>query len=868
MSLAAAISKPVKDELKKVIPGLSIATSGAELLMALNELRGTVAKHAKTGGLEKQAAAGVAQGSVDEATMGALSNALTAEKVQIGKGSMDVVGKAGETASAIATTAGGAHGAAVGAAISVIGNAIMVGSNIAFRAIDWSSAKEAQETIRQAQAGNMVAQVKVFEDSGFYAKMYICLLCKDNNPLAKKFVVDRGIVEEDLDKVMGLKILREQLLKADGQVDDTKVEGNIVKYALGVVGQAGAAAASSIADAAKQTGHAARSLVTKPYDASWNAGEAKLDAQTWEATKKAAIEAGLINDSTGIGAVLAKAKALGQLAKLPQDKAEAKKVLTDAVAQLREVRQAFAAYSPEAYMGRTPVPHAGMVDFVQRMIALTNTTETDCWDKMTALGLHDPNWTPPALAEIKAGPWKALWKDGVEKANLPAGDQGVGTALTTVEAQDAAWDKLKDAKDKGQEQRKQVLTLLQALDDVKSALMKCLELPEVNQSAEKGKSSKLTGVINNFMLMINGRERELDQRLSGLGADGAAAWKAPALDLSKPLAAAWKTLNDAAVKDGYCNPDLGDAGLGEALASFDKSLGAIGKDADPQKELAAYARIEELAGRIKLAANDFGRVNRFAAEALKDAAVKVAEEAVRQSKAKVATKPIKTFKPAATFDAKGWKETYGAAIEAGALLESDTALKGLAEKLEYQESAKEKYEKAKQDKKPKEIRATAEEYMEALKGTMEIVGMISELKDYGKHRVMGPYLNGIKSAAATARKDPEGDAEGVSSSFKAEMAKGLDAGEWDKNKRAAVAGGIIPDKKTGVTKALETYMSAVKDLQGAKGDDIKARREKLRGPVLADLSAKLTETRALSKNEGWTGYVDWLLADCKRAQSN
>jgi hypothetical protein len=52
--------------------------------------------------------------------------------------------------------------------------------------------------------------------------MYICHLAQTNDPLATRFVVERGIREEDLKRpAMAMKIVRELLDHAD-QKDETR----------------------------------------------------------------------------------------------------------------------------------------------------------------------------------------------------------------------------------------------------------------------------------------------------------------------------------------------------------------------------------------------------------------------------------------------------------------------------------------------------------------------------------------------------------------------------------------------------------------------------------------------------------------------
>ena len=117
----------------------------------------------------------------------------------------------------------GAHAAPAGTALKIVGSVIQYWQHIVFTNIEWGQANGAKKLLKEAQAGNPIARMQIFEDSNRYAKMYIAILVKDGNPLAKKFIEQRGIEEGDLDQSMSLKILREAMLKDVDQRDETDV---------------------------------------------------------------------------------------------------------------------------------------------------------------------------------------------------------------------------------------------------------------------------------------------------------------------------------------------------------------------------------------------------------------------------------------------------------------------------------------------------------------------------------------------------------------------------------------------------------------------------------------------------------------------
>src|SRR5439155_15834036 len=152
-----------------------------------------------------------------------------------------------------------------------------------------------------------LARMQIFEDCNLYAKMYIAILVKDGNPLAKKFIEERSIEEGDLDQAMSLKILREAMLKDAGQRDerdvaDSQLEANVEGFVGKGVMNAGKMIVEKIAKI-KDIGKDRK----VEYDETWKfTGTILLTQAHWDAVKNMAIAAGLFEESTGIGGALAK----------------------------------------------------------------------------------------------------------------------------------------------------------------------------------------------------------------------------------------------------------------------------------------------------------------------------------------------------------------------------------------------------------------------------------------------------------------------------------------------------------------------------------------------------------------------------------
>lgn len=158
------------------------------------------------------------EGAPDKALYNAIVNEKGAKERQLRKAKV-------AAAASTLTTAGGfanlsAVGAVAGGALVATGSAIKLGNKIVFACIDWSNANAAKQMIDLARAGSRSARIEVFNKSGFYAKMLLCVLAKEGHEFAYQFIVARGFCEEDLNGPHALYILRSALMKKAGQEDD------------------------------------------------------------------------------------------------------------------------------------------------------------------------------------------------------------------------------------------------------------------------------------------------------------------------------------------------------------------------------------------------------------------------------------------------------------------------------------------------------------------------------------------------------------------------------------------------------------------------------------------------------------------------
>ena len=228
----------VHDLMARVVPGLNIAVASIELAKSSKKLAESMDGLNKAGAVKRDALASFAGDDGDEAAVNVFSNDKRAAKTKVAKSGVETGANAIELSGAIATTAGGAHGAAAGAALSISAGTIKLGSKVIFAGIDWSAAQKAKKTLEEAKAGNYQAQVEVFDDLNFYAKMYLAIMVKEKNPQAAKYLVNQGIEEGDLDGATSLGILRDHLMESAEQSNDLDVDDTMISKIVGAGGKA------------------------------------------------------------------------------------------------------------------------------------------------------------------------------------------------------------------------------------------------------------------------------------------------------------------------------------------------------------------------------------------------------------------------------------------------------------------------------------------------------------------------------------------------------------------------------------------------------------------------------------------------------
>jgi hypothetical protein len=462
---------PGLEALGQFFPVVSALSSGTDLAKCLWQLKdcGTLSAKAQAA-LDRVDLDFFSGKSNDRALVNAVANERNGQFLRTGKKLVETgakgLGFAGDLASTAGVFSGGAdHGAGqiAGAGLKVVGKTIELGNKIIFAGIDWRMVRRAKKTLREAQAGNPQAQVEIFQNSALYAKMYLVLLAKKNHPEARKFLIDRRITEDDLNKATAMKIVGD-LLKASEQRDEFRSGGFFTVMSDSLLTGDATKLMKATGQTAKNTGNWAANKYAQVKDkvlpptpfvpGQWQpgpvapaAGADLVSAEQWRAAKNGAIANGLYNEDTGISKALEQASAALARAKaayadvLATPKTRKSRILKAKKALLQAADVVY-AYRPISNKGE---PYTEMVEYAVelRTHLLTKRNELDRW--LFEIGAKKPQWQP-----VKEGwtatDWAANWTDAAENCCLSKKDGGVGKHLAAYEkAVDDA-----DAKDHSQ----------------------------------------------------------------------------------------------------------------------------------------------------------------------------------------------------------------------------------------------------------------------------------------------------------------------------------------------------------------------------------------------------------------------------------
>jgi hypothetical protein len=852
-----------------VVPGLSLVSAGIKLGLALKKLAEHTAIRVQTGMMKDDAVKALGNRMMEDggAFLKALDNESNGRNKQIVQDGVEVFAAGSDLAGSAAGSFGGHYGLAAQGVLKVTSTAVTMGSKVIFTNINWGEAKKAKAMLLEAQAGNPVARMEIFKNSNLYAKMYICVLCKEGNPLAKKFVVQRGIEEEDLDGAMSLKVLREAMLESADQKDENDIEDNWLLENMGAVGK-GMVGMVAIGKKVALLGGSLDDLVRKnrnlPYDPNWAPTAADITEVNWKSVKAEAIKAGLYDEKTGIGDALAsvdkkleKADDLLNSLKtgttLRPDSKEGKaaqKLLLETVTALDAAYGAAFRASPMSNPAGKPAKaevHKGMVIYLGMLMEKLGTKRAEVETALRGSGLKNVDWQPGISSNpLDATAWDINWEAGVKAACLPDSDSGLSKAMAANTKAKAAYEKAEGGK-----KRDAALAYSDTLNQLVAAGKECL--------GDVGEVRAMAAYVQKIISTAGSDRVALDKIL------GATAWNPTIPPAGSITAAAWTTLWGQAVTGGYVSAKAGDGGMADAIKTMVRLQKAVESAADGKPKLKARMDFAKAAGEILLAKEDFFSAQRDVGKPLKDFIENTYKQAndIQIGFSDARTDVAFTTTPGTTKEA--WDATYKAAIDAGALPAAKSAAKAFHDALSDYASKKDELDKAMVGKKYKDALKLAQEVKKTIDEALSAIDSKLMASDgYAKHKIMGEYLKTERAAVKDLHNNPvlvralSGDAAGTE--FKAPDFT-FDDADFSKVKASAITLGVIADQKTGMQAALKAREKSAAALAKAKTaptpdpEAVKKATETALNDakVLRSVAGRL---RGLSKNANWGNYAE------------
>ena len=497
----------------KVVPGLSLAMHILKLIDAIRETAQSALLTAKTQRLgvtsDQQNATGLRQDG--GTTTGALKKAEQSQKEYTARKGLEVFTESVNVTAQAVILSG--VSAPAGYGLSAVASGIELAGEMVFDGIDWSQAKVAKKLLDDARAGSVIAQQLLFEKCELYAKLYLAILVREGDPLGKKYIADRGITQDSLDKPTAVWLLGEALRDAVQKEDDTEIDDSLVKHLAGPIGKLAARLVDGVGDGVGYVVEKGRQALSAEYDANWKVTPAPvLDPSVWTQIKENAVdEAGLRNDTSGITAALTaleKTKAAYAAlanppsppkkgAKPPTDK-EKLGAISEILQQIGVVSGTMSGWRP--VQGKKPreehAPMRAVLNEMQKLLnALGNTYKTEA-GKLPGVTLSTDQNGNKVLdiqavrwAGLDAGgqcktQWDTTWNNAIETIGLAEADYGVSKLLGTVQTQ---WDALQDIEGGSQivdakfgeklyKARKGALDALMAARDAIAPAMKAVQL--------------------------------------------------------------------------------------------------------------------------------------------------------------------------------------------------------------------------------------------------------------------------------------------------------------------------------------------------------------------------------------------------------
>lgn len=454
----------------KVVPGLGLAIHVLKLIDAIKETAKSAMLISKTQRLgvtsDQQNASGLRQDG--GATTGSLKKAEQSQKEYTGRKGLEVFTESVHVTAEAVKLSG--VSAPAGYGLSATAHGIELAGAMVFDTIDWSQAKIAKMLLEDARAGSMIAQQLLFEKCETYAKLYLAILVREGDPLGKKYIEDRGITQDSLDKPTSVWLLGEALRNAVQKEDDTEIDDNLAKHLAGPLGKLAGRMKDGVVDGATFVVEKGRQALAEEYDPNWKPPQGpSLDPSVWTKIKDSAVDdGGLRNDTTGITAALTGLQKIigayeelanpkkplkkGQKAPSDQDKLKA---ISQVLQQIGVVSGTMSSWSPA--QGKNPreehKPMRAVLESMHKLLtAETNKFRTTAGqlpgvtlgqdqDGNAVIDIPPVSWTGLAAGGKVKDQWDRTWQSAIDSIGIAAEDFGTSGLLATVQKE---WDGLSE----------------------------------------------------------------------------------------------------------------------------------------------------------------------------------------------------------------------------------------------------------------------------------------------------------------------------------------------------------------------------------------------------------------------------------------
>ena len=460
----------------KVVPGLGLAIHVFKLIDAIKETAKSAMLTAKTQRLgvtsDQQNATGLRQDG--GTTTGALKKAEQSQKEYTGRKGLEVFTESVHVTAEAVKLSG--VSAPAGYGLSATAHGIELAGAMVFDGIDWSQAKVAKKLLEDARAGSMIAQQLLFEKCETYAKLYLAILVREGDPLGKKYIADRGITQDNLDKPSSVWLLGEALRDAVQKEDDTEIDDNLAKHLAGPLGKLAGRMKDGVVDGVTFVVEKGRQALAEEYDPNWKPPRGvSLDPAVWTEIKDSAVDdGGLRNDTTGITAALTNLqktigvydelanpkKPLKKGQKAPGDK-DKLKAISQVLQHIGVVSGTLSGWSP--VKGKNPredhEPMRAVLDAMHKLLtAETNKYRTAAGqlpgvtlgqdqDGNAVIDIPPAGWTGLAAGGKVKDQWDRTWQGAIDSIGIAAEDFGTSGLLATVQKE---WDGLRELEDGSQ----------------------------------------------------------------------------------------------------------------------------------------------------------------------------------------------------------------------------------------------------------------------------------------------------------------------------------------------------------------------------------------------------------------------------------